>query len=236
MNTGFLRLPLEIRLTIYGLVFQDSNATFSAKRKADDTYPLLPADMIPLHGTQRGAQLLRTCKVVLFEAQPILYSRTRFHVTAHAFAGKLPYMVTNGHPTAPHVQHLVWQLDCDLMKHFYPDDLRLDSTALAELKTLELRCRAETWRNSFVGEWCDREAFVKGRDQMIDFGKILRAAMATQERDDITLLEDRRQLDHGRVVLRLESFHRHRVLNESVSASTLSGFTGLTGMQEVVLA
>lgn len=149
---------------------------------------------------------------------------------------KLPYMVTNGHPAAPHVQQMIWQLVCDLMKHFYPDDPRLDSTALPELRTLELRCRAETWRKPFVGEWYDREAFVKRRNQIIDFAKMLRVAMATEEHDDVTLVEDRRQFDHGKVVLRLEKLRRHRVLHDSVNTFSLPELTGLTEVQEVVLA
>lgn len=221
MATSFLSLPLEIRLNIYGLVFGDSNVIFGAKRKADDTYPLLPAETIALHDTQRSAQLLRVCSTILFEAQPVLYSKTRFHVIAHAFAGKLPYTVTNGHPSAPHVQHLIWQMDCDLMKHFYPNDLRLDPAALAELKTLELRCRADAWRNSFVGEWCDREAFVKGRNQMIEYAKMLQDAMSSGNGDGIVLVEDRREIDRGKVNLRLERSQKH-LLVDSVSAFQLS--------------
>ena len=227
MRTGFLSLPLELRLNIYNLTFGKSNAVFSAARKGDDNYSLFPVETVPLHETQRSSQLLRVCRTILLEAQPILYSTTRFHVIAQAFAGRLPCRVTNGHPTMSHVQHLIWQLDCDLLKHFYHDDLRLDPQALSQLKTLELRCRAETWRDSFMGEWCDREAFMKGRSQTIEFAKILRETMMNEGDEPVSLIEDRRQLDRGRMILRLERSQRH-VLGDNVRKSTPSQLILLT--------
>ncbi len=174
------------------------------------TLSLLPAEIISLHNTHRSAQLLQVCGVILFLAQPVLYSSTGFHVIFQAIAGKLPCTVTNGHLAAPRVQRLIWQLDCDLMRHFYQDDLRLDLNALSRLKSLELRCRAETWRSSFMGEWCDCEAFVKGGNQTIHFAKLLSQSIVLGSDDCVTVVENRRQLDQGRVVLRLERLPTHQ--------------------------
>jgi hypothetical protein len=213
---AFLDLPAEIRLSIYDLVFGNSNTVLSAKRRGDDRYSLLPAETTALHETHRSAQLLRVCKAIFLEALPILYSNTTFHIIAQAFAGQLPLTFTNGHPAASQVRQLVWQLDCDMMKHYYPDELRLSPTALVQLTSLELRCRAETWRNSFLGEWCDREAFVKGREQTIEFAKTIRSLMASGEDDCVALVEDRGQLERGQVILRLAR-GKPREVRETVS-------------------
>ena len=235
MVAEFQSLPLEIRFKIYDLVFGASTVVLSATRTADDSYPLLPQKSVPLHNTQRSAQLLRVSKEILIEARPILYSKSRFHVIVHAFAGRMPCIVTDGHSAHPHIKHLTWQLDCDLMKHLYPEDLRIDPTALAELESLELRCRAEIWRESFMGEFCDREAFTRGRQQVIEYAQVLRDAMVRGRDDVVTLVEDRSQLGPGRVVLKLER-KRKRALQESVSWSCLCAMSCLTTLQEVLLA
>ena len=203
MESSFLSLPQELRLEIYNLVFGQSHVVLGAKRRGDDDYSLLPRETAPLHDTCRSSQLLRVCRTIYCEAQPLLYGGTRFHILAQAFAGKLPCTVTNGHPAASHIQHLTWQLDCDLLKHFYPEDVRLDPVALAQVRDIELRCRAETWRNSFMGEWCDREDFVRGRLHTINWAKTVRDVMTNGKTEDVSLVEDRSQLDRGRMVLRL---------------------------------
>lgn len=203
MAPTFLDLPAEIRLNIYNRVFERRTAAYCATRAADDNYSLLPAATSVLHDNSGCSQLLRVCKTVLHEARPVLYDKTEFYITVQAFAGRLPSSVTNGHPAAAYVQRLTWQLDCDLLKHFYESDLCIDHTSLAELKSLEIRCRAEAWRDSFVGEWCDRESFVKGRQQMIDYANLLKRLMSSNNKDEVTVIEDCRQLSRGRVILRL---------------------------------
>jgi hypothetical protein len=203
MAPTFLDVPVEIRLHIYSLIFEQRTAILSATRRADDHYSLVPAAASPLHRTQRSSQLLRVCKTILHEARPILYANTEFRVVAQAFAGRLPCSMTNGHPAAPHIQRLTWQLECDLLKHLYETDIDIDSTSLSQLKSLEIRCRAEAWRDSFMGEWCDRESFVTGRKQMINYASILKRLMTGANDKDVSLVEDQRQLNQGRVILRL---------------------------------
>ncbi len=203
MAPTFSTLPLEIRLEIYALVFGSGKAMIEAK--FEDTSCCL----LPQHGTyqnqaQRSSQLLRVSRTVLDEARPLLYSNTTFHVVNHAFAGKLPTRITDGHPCAPHIKHLIWQLDCDLLKHFYPEEMRLDPTDIARWTSLEIRCRADTWRDSFLGEWCDREAFLKGRTQVVEYARLFHDAMSCRSGGSVAFVEDRSQLGRGRVILRLD--------------------------------
>ncbi|KIX93235.1 uncharacterized protein Z520_11090 [Fonsecaea multimorphosa CBS 102226] len=201
---GLFDLPAEIRLQIYGLVFGHGKAVIEAKNE-DDSGSLMPQLAKFENHSQRSSQLLRANKTILLEARPVLYSNTVFHVINHAFAGKLPTRITDGHPCAPHIKHLVWQLDCDMLKHFYPEDLRLDLGEVARWSSLEIRCRAETWRNSFLGEWCDREAFVRGRAQILEYAQVFHHAMSRRNGGRITFAEDRSQLGRGRIILRLNS-------------------------------
>ena len=200
---SFFDLPAEIRIKIYHLVFGYGKALISADCR-DEISCILPRSAKLQHQLPRSSQLLQTCKTVLFEARDILYADSVLHViVAQAFAGRLPATLTDGHIVAPYVQHLIWQLDCDMMKHFYADDLRLDPTSFAELESLELRIRADTWRDSFLGEWCDREAFVRGREQAIAYAMTLKDTMINGRRSEVNLVEDRSQLGRGRVILRL---------------------------------
>ncbi|KAL2417327.1 hypothetical protein ABEF91_005581 [Exophiala dermatitidis] len=199
----FLSLPLEIRLQIYCVVFGRGKAVIEANGE-NDSACVLPKDGTFQHHSQRSSQLLRVNRMILLEARPVLYANTRFHVMTHAFAGKLPARVTDGHPCAPYVKHLIWQLDCDMLKRFYSEDCQLEPAEAAQWLSFELRCRADTWRDSFLGEWCDRQAFVKGRDQVISCARMFRNAMSSDTHGKATLVEDRTQLGRGRVILKLE--------------------------------
>lgn len=202
MSSSFLNLPVEIRLHIYDLVFSRGKAMIEAKNE-DDSSCLVPlASAFQTH-TARSSQLLRVSSAVLSEARPVLYANTTFHVLNQSFAGTLPTTITDGHPCAPYMKHLIWQLDCDMLKHFYPQDLRLDLEEVGQWASLEIRCRAEAWRNSFLGEWCDREAFVGGRDQVLAYARVFLRAMGSRRGDRVRLVEDRSQLGRGRVILRL---------------------------------
>ena len=206
MQASLLSLPVEIRLSIYDLVFGSPiKAMLSAGRQdvASNTETcLLPASSRLMHPIERSSQLLRVCRTVYLEAHSLLYANTTFHVISQAFAGRLPATFTDGFPAAQHLRNLVWQLDCDLLKHLYLDDLRLAPKSLAGLQNLELRCRSETWRESFLGEWCDREKFVKGREAMLTYAEALREVMS-EGLQKVALIEDRAQLGKGRVVLSL---------------------------------
>jgi len=215
----FLNLPVEIRLEIYDLLFGHGKLMIEAKH-ADDSSCLLPRNSsFPATLAPRSSQLLRVSRRILAEARPVLYANTTFHVLNQAFAGRLPTTISDGHPCAPYIKHLIWQLDCDILKHFYPDDMdrRLDrdleeSGRAGQWCSLEIRCRAESWRNSFLGEWCDREAFVGGRDQVLAFARVFHRAMSgsgsgrgspRRRADNVNLIEDRSQLGRGRVIFRL---------------------------------
>jgi hypothetical protein len=200
---NFLNMPVEIRTKIYCIVFDQGKAVLGVDPR-EEVLSILPAASQLQHHVRRSSQLLRVCKSILSEARHILYSNTLFHViVAQAFAGRLPCAFTDGHPAAPFAQHIIWQLDCDMMKHLYPEDLKLDATSVPNLATLELLVRAETWRDSFLGEWCDREAFVRGRESVIAYAKLLKDAMLSSRDTEVSLVEDRSQLGKGRVILRL---------------------------------
>jgi hypothetical protein len=202
MEPSFFRLPLEIRLDVYNLVFGHGKAIIEAKVE-DDSCCMIPQDGVFQNHSARSSQLLRVSRTVLFEARPVLYDNTVFHVVNQAFAGKLPARITDGHPCAPHVRHLLWQLDCDMLKHFYAEDLQVDLLRGSQLNSLELRFRADAWRDSFIGEWCDREAFLKGRAQVIEYARRFYEAMSDRHGDGVAFVEDRSQLGRGRIILKL---------------------------------
>ena len=120
------------------------------------------------------------------------------------FAGRLPTKLKGGHPAATNAKNLTWQLNCDLLKYFYLEDFSIEAEDMAMLNSLELRCMAENWRGSFCGEWCDRETFVRGREQMIQYAKLLKEKMENGEAATVSVIEDRKGLSRGQVVLWLK--------------------------------
>jgi hypothetical protein len=202
MAFEFLSLPCEIRIEIYQLVFGSGKHIIEAKNE-DDSSCLIPQGSKSRNPVQRSSQLLRVNRAVLDEARPILYTNTTFHILSCSFAGKLPLRIMDGHPFALRIKNLIWQLDCDMLKHHYPEDLCLDTAQAAQWNSLELRCRAESWRDSFLGEWCDREAFVAGREQVINYSRAFALAMSNPDCTEATLVEDRSQLGRGRVIVKL---------------------------------
>ncbi|RVX68196.1 hypothetical protein B0A52_08704 [Exophiala mesophila] len=207
MPQGLLNLPLEIRLQIYQLVLGHGKIFVHVPTESDASCFLPPNSFIQNPG-QRSGQLLRVCKVILSEARPLLYSNTTFHVMTHACAGGLPTRVTDGYIIAPHVKHLIWQLDCDNLTGYDPQDSQLDMSTIARWTSLEIRCRANLWQNSFMGELCDRETFVEGRAQLISYTRIFQSAMSTKiAPESIQLWEDRSQLGRGMVILKLHQNH-----------------------------
>lgn len=214
MASTFFDLPLEIRLDIYSLVFGSGKVIIEPKAN-DESCCIVPQHGILQNHPPRSSQLLRVNRTILLEARPVLYANTVFHVVNQAFAGRLPTRVTDGHPCAAHLKHVIWQLDCDLLKHFYPEDLCLDLGVISQWHSFEIRCRADAWRNSFIGEWCDREAFINGRAQVIEYAGEIHQAMSSRKGVDMTLIEDRSQLGRGRVILRLEGERSYRKQQQS---------------------
>lgn len=215
----FLQLPLEIRLNVYSQLFGEGVAFANGGRQdvvTDAKGPsMLPVMSKPSDALGRGAQLLRTCKVILTEARPLLYKNTVFRSSCYAFAGKLPCQLANNNPTSSHVKHLEWQLNCDLLKRYDASDVHINSLDVQNLQSVQITCQAENWRDAFCGEWRDQESFVNGRQQVVDFAKLLRSKMSDDSRS-ITLVEDIKHLSRGRVVLRLFEGMRYATPNVSI--------------------
>lgn len=225
---GFLELPLEIRLEIYSHLFGDVVAYVEGGRQDTGTEAGAPS-ILPIPASQprrqqRSAQLLRTCKTILAEAQPILYQHTIFRTNFQAFAGRLPIQMTSGHPSYAHIQHLEWSLSCDMLKKFDATDVHISESDAYHLQTLQLTCQAENWKGSFCGEWCDREMFIRGRKQVVDFAKLLQSKMGGAQ--PVTLVEDVKYLARGRVVVRL--FRGKRAIRSDVSWQAPEGESTLT--------
>lgn len=222
----FFDLPVELRLDIYKLTFGSGKIILQTSRS--DTDSLLPTAASPQYRCPRSGQLLATCRTILEEARPILYANTTFQVISHVFAGKWPSTFTDGAPIAPFVKHLIWQVDCDMMKMVYEEDLKMQAADFSQLSSLEIRARAETWRDSFLGEYCDRDRFVQGRAQSINYARYLQQHMSKE----LSLVEDRRLLGKGSVVLRLQP-HKQALANNVCSIDAPGSFAD--SLQEILV-
>lgn len=203
---SFLHLPIEIRLAVYSELFGEGIARVNGGRQDTGTEAQTPS-MLPSpnkHGRnqQRSAQLLRTCRTILAEAAPVLYNHTIFQTTFDAFAGRLPVCMTDGNPSFPAVRHLAWHLHCDLLKKYDSTEVHIEPRDTQNLRSIQIVCQAETWRDTTCSEWFERDALIKGRQQVLDFAKALKAKMATGTKQ-FTLIEDTRLLPRGRVVLNI---------------------------------
>ena len=202
----FLNLPAEIRLSIYSHLFDEGVVYVNGGRQDsgnEATEPcLFPSSASQYISPGRGGQVLRTCRTILAEASPVLYKNTTFRSSSQAFAGRLPTRATPLNAIVARVSNLEWQLHCDLLKSSRLEEVAISKHEVETLKTVQLTCQAEAWRGSFCGEWCDREAFVRGRQQVVDFAKLLRSAMS-EDSDPISIIENTRGLSRGRVVLRI---------------------------------
>lgn len=215
----FLHLPIEIRLNVYSQLFGEGVANAHGGRQdvgcEAETPNMLPVLKQAPCMAGRGAQLLQTCKIILNEARPILYKNTVFRSSYQAFAGKLPDQTASDNLTFQHVKHLEWQLNCDLLKKHDPTDVHIKHTDVQNLKTVKMTCQVENWREVLCNEWHDEGNFVRGRQQFVDFAKLLQSSMSEGKRV-ITLVEDTKQLSRGRVVLKL--FEGRRLLTSDVSS------------------
>lgn len=202
MAVSLLDLPAEIRLDIYDYLIPYSVVIVQAG--AQEQKPSFLSGKTKVKSSvQVSGQILRVCRIMREEALPVLYGRTQFCVVTQAFAGQLPSSFSKDVPFAANIRHLVWQLSCDMMKHFYKEDFAITSQDLAHLNTLELRSQAENWKGSFCGEWVDHQSFVRGRDQMIEYSQDIQRLMQDDCSTNAYMVEDRKGLKRGRVVLRL---------------------------------
>lgn len=199
---SFLHLPVEIRLAIYSELFGDGIAIVDGGRQdtGDEsrTPSMLPTVTKRARYQPRSAQILRTCKTILAEARPILYDHTVFRTVFQAFAGRLPVQMTSAHPSFPHVRHLEWQLKCDLLKKYDPTEVRIEPRDTQGLRSIRLICQAENWRDTACGGHCDEEVSVRGRQQVVDFAKLLQTNMASGTKQ-VTIVEDVKHISRGRV-------------------------------------
>jgi hypothetical protein len=200
-----LCLPVETRLQIYAKLFGTGKVVLDG---GDDQKLscFVSSTATPITTAQsRSSQLLRTCKTILYEACPVLYANTVFHVIRHTFAGSLPSSFTDDHPSAQHISDLVWQVECDILKRWYEDDLRFYQAAdWAGLRSLEIRCRVDAWRGSYCGDVDDRADFASGRDQVLTYGaRLLDSMNAGDIKTFHRLVEDRRFHGKGEMRIRL---------------------------------
>lgn len=99
---------------------------------------------------------------------------------------------------ARYVRKVVWQVECDMMKHFYVEDMCMDEADLVGLESVEFRVRSESWREGFLGEECGgRERFVGGREMVVGYGKLVGERMG----GETEVVEDRRFLGRGCVIV-----------------------------------
>ena len=185
-STSLLDLPAEVRLNVYSHLFKYQRVFIDA-----GNYSGLPA-LLPNHRTTRrntpssppeSAQVLQVCRTLHAEAQPLFYQHLTFHVSTRTFAGSLPYSLTDvqantdmqtntasnlitSTSSSPPVRHIIWQLQCDILKKFYYEDLKITAEEISNLETFEIRCRCAAWRD--VGEKIisESEKFTRGRQQV----------------------------------------------------------------------
>ena len=202
---NFLALPVEIRLQVYSELFGAGKTVLDGGNNQQSTCFISSTAAPITTASSRSSQLLRTCKTILFEARPILYDSTVFHVIRHTFAGSLPSSFSDDHPTAKQVGHLIWQVECDILKRWYEDDLQFGTSEdWANLQTLEIRCRVDAWRGSYCGDPDDREAFASGRGQVLKYcERMLHTMNGSRGRTFQRLSEDCRFSGKGEVRMRL---------------------------------
>ena len=199
-----LNLPIEIRLEIYSHLFVPSKVILDAGNPPSNQTFLIPTALnTRRHQCGRSSQLLRVCKEILYTARPVLYANTTFHIMMHTFAGTLPSGLSNSHLLARHARHVVWQLDCDILKKYYPEDFAFQQGDLGMLDTLEMIAKVDTWKGSFCGEDTDRDGFVRGRKDMLEYGKLLLSQLQKDAHSPAYLVEDQRYLGQGEVRMRL---------------------------------
>jgi hypothetical protein len=204
-HSNLLCLPVETRLQIYAELFGTGKIVLDGgnRRKLPCFVSRTAAPITAAES--RSSQLLQTCKTILYEARPVLYANTVFHVIQQTFAGSLPSSYTDNHPSAKHISDLIWQVECDILKRWYEDDLRFHRAAdWAGLRTLEIRCRVDAWRGSCCGDINDRADFATGRDQVLAYGARLLGSMnAGDIKTFYRLVEDRRLHGKGEMRIRL---------------------------------
>ena len=203
-GTSLSDLPVEIRLSIYSYLFSPSKVMLEASEPLPTQSCLIPAALnVRKRQYQRSSQLLRVCRQILYEARPVLYANTTFHIMIRTFAGSLPASLSNGHPIAKHIRHAVWQLDCDILKRFLDEDFAFQQGDLGMIDTLEIIARVDTWKGSFCGEDCDRDGFIQGRKSMLGYGQLLQAQLKNDSGSPVSFIEDQRFLGKGEVRIRL---------------------------------
>ena len=179
-STSLLDLPAEVRLNVYSHLFKDQRIFIDAGNYSG-LQSMLPIHRATSHNSSssppESAQLLQVCRTLHNEAQPLLYEHLTFHVSTRTFAGSLPYSLTDAQtntdpdvttsiPSSPFLRHIIWQLQCDILKKFYFEDLKITAEQIANLETFEIRCRCAAWRDVGEKDLSESEKFTRGREQV----------------------------------------------------------------------
>lgn len=220
-----LQLPLEIRLNIYAQLFGQETVILDAGRQDVGSRArrprLLSFTTSTTHCQPRSAQILRTCRVVLEEARPMLYAHTMFKTVTDAFAGKIPLEFSTEHLTAPLVRHMCWQIHCDLLKCFKVEDVKISPSDVKNLRSLEICCSAESFKGSYAGGSQDSEVFATGRNWLLAFATLLRQYMSTPNRR-ACLVEKKAHLPRGTITFLITKSNQREIAVEVSSASIMS--------------
>lgn len=217
-----LNLPVEIRLQIYGLVFGQGETVLDAGEHAQISSFISGTAAPSSTAIGRSAQLLQTCKTVLYEARPTLYFNSVFHTIRQRFAGTLPSSFSDAHPGAKHMGHVIWQVECDILKQWNENDLHFDNADdWSSLQTLEVRCRLDAWQASYCDDQDGHVAFVTGREKVLTYCTWLLHAMKGARGPAFQMLsEDCRFNELGEVRMRLTS--RRSAADPNVGGYTTS--------------
>ena len=130
-----LALPLEVRLTIYRVLFGYDTATISADgRKALHVYYIQPQD--------RCAQILKTCRKIAEEARPVLYQSTTFLIPRASIPG-FPYSDDTIRQTIPLFQNVVLDASATIQKDQWQKILM--GFYRLSLQSLRVTCSIVQW-------------------------------------------------------------------------------------------
>ena len=206
MGCTLLELPTEVRLNLYSHLFDEQKILCDAGNDAGSGV-MLPTRATP-NRAPKSAQILRACKLIQEEAEPLLYQKLVVYVSNNTFAGSLPYRLSDGVAGAHKVKHIVWQLHCDLLKKFYFEDMVISSEDVVGLDSFEIHCQCEGWRDSIGKNVITTARFAQNRQQVVDYLKCLQTK-AADIGVQFDLGEDQSFVRKGELRLRLSKQLRH---------------------------
>ena len=158
-NRSLLKLAPEIRHRIYETVFGFERVAVEADLEGfsvDEDPQERDIFIRPLH---RSTQLLRTCRIILQEALPVLLHHTVFVVNRLASPFFLPYRRSTQNPDLCLLRHLEVDIAVqDLYRILYFDFWR--EQFLRHLQTLKIKCCCGMWVRGTLDDtisWRDQD-------------------------------------------------------------------------------